>query len=129
MQPLTTEWVQLAEGDITTCQRELRARKLPNYNAACFHAQQCAEKYLKARLQEAGIAFPKTHNLEHLLQIILPLEPTWTTLRSDLIILTSAAIEVRYPGMSADKVDAKEALRISMAVRKCVRLSLALPPE
>jgi HEPN domain-containing protein len=43
--------------------RELRARKSPNYDAACFHAQQCVEKYLKARLQEAGIVFTKTHNL------------------------------------------------------------------
>ena len=40
MQPLTTEWVQKAEGDLTTAQRELRARLNPNYDAACFHAQQ-----------------------------------------------------------------------------------------
>lgn len=48
MQPLTTEWVQKAEGDLTTARRELRARSAPNYDACCFHAQQCAEKYLKA---------------------------------------------------------------------------------
>jgi HEPN domain-containing protein len=52
MNPLTLEWVDKAEGDYATALRELRARKQPNYDAACFHAQQCVEKYLKAYLQE-----------------------------------------------------------------------------
>ncbi len=43
MQPLTLEWVAKAEGDFSTAGRELRARKAPNYDAACFHAQQCFE--------------------------------------------------------------------------------------
>ena len=46
MNPLTLEWVEKAEGDIITAQREYRARSHPNYDAACFHAQQTAEKYL-----------------------------------------------------------------------------------
>jgi HEPN domain-containing protein len=41
--------VTKAEGDFLTAGRELRARKSPNYDAVCFHAQQCAEKYLKAK--------------------------------------------------------------------------------
>ena len=48
MKPLTREWVRKAEGDYATAAREMRARKSPNYDAACFHAQQCVEKYLKA---------------------------------------------------------------------------------
>jgi HEPN domain-containing protein len=40
MKPLTREWVKKAEGDFQTAQRETRARKLPNYDSACFHAQQ-----------------------------------------------------------------------------------------
>jgi len=63
MKPLTREWIDKAEGDYASAQRELRARKLPNYDAACFHAQQCVEKYIKTRLQEADIAFPKIHDL------------------------------------------------------------------
>jgi HEPN domain-containing protein len=43
MTPLTQEWVDKAEGDFITATRELRARKSPNFDAACFHAQQCAE--------------------------------------------------------------------------------------
>lgn len=52
MKPAVAEWVSKAEGDFLTGGRELRARKSPNYDAVCFHAQQCAEKYPKAVLQE-----------------------------------------------------------------------------
>lgn len=72
MNPLTLEWVQKAEGDYVAAWREYRARKAPNYDAACFHAQQCVEKYLKAVLQEAGVYFTKTHDLEALLNLCLP---------------------------------------------------------
>lgn len=48
MNPLTLEWADKAEGDLFTAQREIRARVSPNYDAACFHSQQVAEKYLKA---------------------------------------------------------------------------------
>jgi HEPN domain-containing protein len=40
MNELTVEWVEKAEGDFATLGREVRARKHPNYDAACFHAQQ-----------------------------------------------------------------------------------------
>lgn len=128
MLPLTDEWVTKAEGDFATALRELRARKVPNYDAACFHAQQCAEKYMKARLQEEGIAFPKTHDLERLLDLLLPIEPTWDTMRADLILLTQDAVEVRYPGTLTTRDEAKESLRICKNVRTKTRTSLGLMP-
>jgi HEPN domain-containing protein len=82
MNKLTAEWVEKAEGDYATTRRELRARLQPNYDAACFHAQQTAEKYLKAFLQEQGVAFPKTHNLIELLELCIPLDATFDTIRS-----------------------------------------------
>jgi HEPN domain-containing protein len=57
MKRITLEWVAKAEGDLHSCERECRSRKYPNYDSACFHAQQCVEKYLKARLQEASIPY------------------------------------------------------------------------
>lgn len=60
MQPLTAEWIEKAEADLRTAAREFRARKTPNFDAVCFHAQQAVEKYLKACLQEAGIPIPRT---------------------------------------------------------------------
>jgi HEPN domain-containing protein len=58
MNALTIEWVEKADGDFATAGRELRARRYPNYDAGCFHAQQVAEKYLKAFLQEHDRTFP-----------------------------------------------------------------------
>jgi HEPN domain-containing protein len=128
MQPLTTEWIAKAEGDFASATRELRARKAPNYDATCFHAQQCAEKYLKARLQEANTPFPRTHDLEVLLDLLRPIEPGWGTLRSAAQLLTSLAVDVRYPGYTADKARAHDALRACRAVRDAARRSLGLTP-
>lgn len=125
MNPLTQEWIEIAEGDYATAGRELRARQAPNYDAACFHAQQCAEKYLKALLQEANIPFGKTHNLSGLLDLLLPVDPTWELLRRDLQRLSSYAVYVRYPGTRADKTVAREALALCRIVRDKARASLA----
>jgi HEPN domain-containing protein len=128
MQPLTREWVGKVEGDFATARRELRARKAPNYDAACFHAQQCAEKSRKARLQEADIPFGRTHNLPVLLELLLPIEPSWEMLRPHLRVLTAFAIGVRDPGESADRAMAREALVLCREVRRHIRRSLGLEP-
>ena len=98
MNPLTLEWIQKAEGDFATAGRELRARKNPNYDAACFHAQQCAEKYLKAILQELSVPFGKSHNLIGLLDLLLSQDSAWEDIRADLEVLSVYAVGVRYPG-------------------------------
>jgi len=126
MKPLTREWIDKAEGDFATAQRELRARKFPNYDAVCFHAQQCAEKYIKARLQEADIRFPKIHDLSGLLDLVLPVEPFWEPLRPQLRMLTAYAIEYRYPGETADKETAREAVKLCKDFRKTVRQNFGL---
>lgn len=121
MQPLTLEWVHKAEADWLTAQRELVADPYPNYDAVCFHSQQCAEKYLKARLVEVGLPFPKTHDLDVLLNLLLPTEPSWGTLRAATSPLTDLAVEVRYPGASASEADAREGLRRAGEIRNTVR--------
>jgi len=56
MKASTLEWIEKAEGDWGEVQRAYRARKRPNYDSVGFHAQQCVEKYLKARLSSSKIA-------------------------------------------------------------------------
>jgi len=121
MNPLTLEWVTKAEGDFTTAGRELRARKAPNFDAACFHAQQCAEKYLKALLQEKSIPFGKTHNLIALLEQLLAADPNWEEARSHLEYLTAFSVIFRYPGESADKPTTRQAVTHCQAFRIQVR--------
>jgi HEPN domain-containing protein len=93
MKVVTQDWVDKAEGDWASLGRETRTRKAPNYDAACFHAQQCAEKYFKARLVEAGTAFPRTHDLSELLRLAMPTEPAWIVLQNsaDVFSLGSAS--------------------------------------
>lgn len=70
MNPLTEEWVIKAESDRATAERELRVSTEPNFDAVCFHSQQCVEKYFKALLHEAKIPFPRTHDLSDLLNLL-----------------------------------------------------------
>jgi HEPN domain-containing protein len=126
MKPITAEWVRKAEGDFAMMQRELRARKAPCHDGACFHAQQCAEKYLKARLAQAAIPFTKTHDLVALLEQVLAVEPKWEMYRNDLASLTAFAVAYRYPGDSADREDAKEAARNCRRFRAVARKALRI---
>ncbi len=126
MNPSTHEWINKAEGDWATANRENQIRENPNYDAVCFHAQQCAEKYLKAYMQEKGIGFRKIHDLEILLNDILPVEPSWSKLRNSLIILTTYAVEYRYPGVVTTETEAKDAVKHSRLVRGIVRQAFGL---
>ena len=107
-------------------ERESRVRKNPNYDDVCFHAQQCAEKYLKARLCEAAIDFPKTHSLTSLLDQALYAEPLWEAYREHLAYLSVYAVDFRYPGLSADKRQSTQARRLCRDFRKAARQSLGL---
>ncbi|MEJ2746854.1 MAG: HEPN domain-containing protein [Anaerolineae bacterium] len=124
MNELTVEWVTKAEGDYATAERELRVVDRPNYDAVCFHAQQTAEKYLKAFLQENGVAFPKTHSLIELLELCLPLNDELEVLRPDLIRLGRYAVRFRYPGETASKTEAQSAYETVMNVRAVLRARL-----
>lgn len=127
MKPATREWVAKAEDDFLSAIDLARRRKHPVWNIVCFHAQQCAEKYLKARMQDAGVAIPKTHDLEILLNQLLTIEPLWAAFRPATQNLTDFAVSFRYPGENATKTEARQALKDAKTVRHEVRLSLGLP--
>ncbi|PWU17906.1 MAG: hypothetical protein C5B50_10290 [Verrucomicrobia bacterium] len=56
MKQATREWVKKAENDFETAAALMRRKKILG-DSICFHCQQCVEKYLKARLEEAGSTF------------------------------------------------------------------------
>jgi HEPN domain-containing protein len=126
MKALTREWIEKAEGDFATALRERRARRAPNHDAACFHAQQCIEKYLKARLVQENIRFPRTHDLDCLLDLNLPLDPLWSAFRPMLVELTRFAVGVRYPGESATPEMARRAVADCKIIRTAIRDKLGL---
>jgi HEPN domain-containing protein len=87
-----------------------------------FHAQQCAEKYLKALLALQGIDFPKIHDLGVLTGLlaggtVVDLTP------EEQRRLTYYATVTRYPGdyEPVGLREARRALSLARRVRKHVR--------
>ncbi len=130
MRPITQEWVTKAEADFATADRELQVQpssnQTLNYDGVCFHSQQCVEKYLKACLQEENIAFNRTHDLTVLLNLMLPIVPSWATLLPNLDILTTYAVEFRYPGVSSTQALATQAFQDCSTIRQMIRQYLGL---
>lgn len=71
---------------------------LASYGSASFHAQQAAEKALKALLTRHGVEFGKTHSIEELLQLGESVAPGLLDRLADAGKLTPYAVRTRYPG-------------------------------
>ena len=126
MRELTSEWVAKAENDFATADLALHAGKSPIPDTACFHCQQCAEKYLKAYLQEHGLQFLPRHNLMPLLDLCLSLDREFENLRVGLRQLESFSVAVRYPGATVSTQMAEQALVFATQARKFIRTKLSL---
>jgi HEPN domain-containing protein len=124
MNVILEEWIAKAEGDFNTAQRELRARHAPNYDSACYHSQQCAEKYLKAFLVLQKIEPARTHNLIELLKLCVKRDGSFEMLRPALELLNVYAVVVRYPRAFATKDEARDAVKAMKQVREFVRSKL-----
>jgi HEPN domain-containing protein len=93
---------------------------------ACFHAQQCAEKALKGLLSHLNIAFPRTHAIELLLDLLKNAGSDIPHRIDEAFILTQYAVETRYPGSiePIDRDEARKALLLSTEVLKWVEEKL-----
>lgn len=125
MKPLTLEWVQKAEGDITAA-RALLDTGHAVHDSIAFHAQQAAEKYIKAMLQEQDIRFPYTHDVALLADLIQPPLDSLKAMDQELIAVSRLAVQVRYPGFTASAEDARRALSIAESIRSLCREQLGL---
>jgi HEPN domain-containing protein len=128
MLPMTREWVAKAESDYDGACEALRSRKKSRCDRICFFSQQCVEKYLKTRLTEAGVAFPRTHELSLLLRLRLPLEPQWAMFDRELAAIAQFGVVVRYPGTWATLSESQLGIRTCRRFRRCARQSLGLRP-
>ncbi len=126
MNALVKEWIQKAEGDYTTALREYRARNSPNYDATGFHAQQCIEKYLKAILQKHNKPFLKTHDLLTLMESSRTLIPELELQKELLAFLNQFSVAYRYPGDSANREQAKKAIKAMKIIVKILQAPLKL---
>ena len=99
---------------------------MPTYDLVGFHAQQAAEKALKALLVRHGIRFDKTHDLGQLLQQVEPVAPGTAAALADAEELTAHAVGARYPGREPplDREEAARRLAVANAVLAHVRALL-----
>lgn len=117
-------WIGKAENDLKNIELVLPAEDAP-LDTVCYHAQQAAEKYLKALLTFLGIPFPKTHDLPEL-ALRLPVDSAVRREVGDLSELADAAVSARYPGDMADydRVTAEDMVRHALAVKTAVLAEL-----
>ena len=125
MKRATREWVGKAEDDYRAAEILARSKKRI-YDQLCFHCQQSAEKHLKALLEELGLSIQKTHELEKLLDQLLPHHTSLRPLRRGLKFLTNFSVNIRYPGDNATGRQAKSALRWAGKVRDACRALLGV---
>lgn len=118
-------WIERAEEDFLIARSALRY-KTPLISPACFHAQQCAEKYLKAILVTRSVAFPKTHDLLMLATLCEEVSIPIPTDKKELNTLNDYSVRVRYPGDNPILEDAQDAFRIARSIRRFARKYLDL---
>lgn len=108
-------WLRYAGEDLRTAEMLLERSGIPRIS--CFHAQQAAEKSIKAIFVFMQVDFPFTHNLDRLRDL---LPEGWAVKEDfpDLAELSEWAMEPRYPGdlREATQEDAKAAVELARKV-------------
>ncbi len=120
-------WAEKAEHDFLAAEHAMKLAKKGLTDIVSFHCQQCAEKYLKALLLYRGVAFPKTHDLRLLLDLI-PADVSLGLSREQVVPLNRYVIEGRYPGdwEPITVAEAQLAVQMAQAVRQAVLKQLPL---
>lgn len=108
-----SNWLQFARDDLAAARTLMADTEIPS-RIACFHAQQAAEKALKALLVASSIPFTKTHDLVVLAGLQNDAVSEELAL-VDLLLLHPWAVEARYPGDLPDASDHEAAEVVATA--------------
>jgi len=117
---IVRQWLAKAEQDMKACET-LRSADPSSPYPACFHAQQAAEKYLKALLTWHQVEFSKTHAIERLLDMLKKPDPDTAFALADAAMLTPYGVDIRYPGDQPDP-DIEEVHEASALARKVKKI-------
>lgn len=114
-------WLAKAENDLLCIRNNLDNQQIP-WDIMCFHAQQAAEKMLKACLVSVGLTAPRTHDLLFLFRQCLDAGLDLLVIETDCRILNPFAIVARYPtGPEPSESDGRDAIRAAERIREVVR--------
>ncbi len=113
----TRAWLGRARTDVRAAEHDLRAEP-PLLEDVVFHAQQAAEKAMKAFLAWHDKPFRKTHSLEELGALLSAIDPSLGDLMTSAAPLTEYAWKYRYPGEAEDLAieEAESALSVALEV-------------
>lgn len=106
------DWLRYARSDLALART--RKSRVVLYQHLCFHAQQAAEKSLKAVLCAKGKPFPRTHDLAFLLDA-LPDAISIPPALVELPTLTKYAVQHRYPGECGPVTQRQRARAVQLA--------------
>lgn len=118
---LVQEWRRKANEDFAVAEYLVSSTR-PYYGAVGFHAQQAAEKYLKAFLVHHQIEFPKTHDLDRLLDLMAGVAEPLANLLRGVVVLNAYGVETRYPADLPELTlhQAQDAVELATTVRDVV---------
>lgn len=117
---IVKEWLKKAEDDLEMAMRATRGKK-KMYWVTGYHAQQSAEKLLKAFLIAGDKEPERTHNLVKILKEYKMLEPKFTFLEGYAEFLTPFAAEIRYPtDLQLSAQHARKALKSAKEIKDFV---------
>ena len=116
--PPEQAWFAKADDDLELARRALGPdRPLPAL--ACYHAQQCAEKYLKGYLIAHGVPFRLVHDLDYLIELCARLNPAFEDLTPAAEFLNAYIATGRYPAEADPEPDleaAQEAIHLAQQI-------------
>ena len=115
------QWLDYDDEDLRVARHGFSMPGNPPSRLIAFHAQQCAEKHLKAYLVFRGIDFPFTHNVRRLLDLCATYA-AWAEQLRDAEELSPYASTARYPGVDVEvsEAEARRAVQIAERVRETV---------
>jgi HEPN domain-containing protein len=90
------EWKRYAELDLMSAESFYKMRPVP-IEIICYHCQQSAEKYLKGFLVLQGYNPPKTHDLDQLQKLCIPIYEQFSEIAEHCSHLTAYGVQPRYP--------------------------------
>ena len=99
------------------CLNPLLAENEELHDAVVFHAQQCVEKLLKARLIQLNQPIQKVHDLVAVSRHLASVDSDWQWDEENLSDLSTGAVLARYPGFETTADDADELFALAGEIR------------
>jgi HEPN domain-containing protein len=117
------QWIEKAEHDLIAAKLIIEHQPII-LDVACFHCQQAVEKYLKTFLIFKKEDFPRTHNLDLLIQSCSGYQEAFALI--DLKNLEDFAVRGRYPHdfLRPEMEETQEFYKIALEIKDLVKKEL-----